>query len=554
MLRSLSIRNLAIIDRLDVEFGSGLNVLTGETGAGKSIVIDALNLILGARAGAEMVRAGVERAVIDAVFDIGEADALLDRLGDMGFDAEDGALYLSREVTAAGKSGCRVGGRPAAVSQLREIGDWLVDLHGQHEHQSLMAVGRHIDILDEWGGVPVRTARAEATAAFAELERLVRERDRLLTDARERRRLLDLYGFQVREITEAALTPGEDELLDRERRRAANAQRLLEAAAAAADALSGEDGGVLESLRLAVRTLEDAAALDAALAPAADTLRSALYELTETERDLVRYQDSIEISPERLGEIEERLDLIRSLRRKYGDSIEDVLQFGDEAARRAQELADEETRGAALDAELERAERRIADACGKLSHLRCCAAQDFSAATRRELTDLGMEKTRFDVKIETIEPTAHGADRVEFLIAANAGEPLRPLSKIASGGEISRVMLAIKSAMARQEPLPTMVFDEIDAGVGGRTASVIADKLQHLSRAAQVLCITHLARIASRADRHFLIEKREEDGRTHVAITLLDRNQREQEIARMIGGTQVTETVLRSAREMLHRG
>jgi DNA repair protein RecN (Recombination protein N) len=553
MLRAISVRNFAIIDRLDLEFGPGFNVLTGETGAGKSIILDALSLILGGRAGAEMVRGGEGRAVIDAVFDVERSPDLCAFAREMGFDIEENQLFVSREVASNGKSTCRVGGRPATVAQLRELGEWLVDLHGQHEHQSLLAVQRHIDMLDEWGGRDILALRQEVGAAYRVLQELLREQAQLEQDARERARLLDLYQFQVKEIEAAGLSVGEDEALMAEQKRLANAQRLAEFAGMAAAALGGseESPGALEALGAALRVLEEAAELDRTLAPTCEAVRSAVYELTEAERDLTRYQDNMEFHPERLAQIEERLELLRSLKRKYGDTIEEILAYQQETAIRLDTLLHSEERGANLARDIEIADRHLRELCAELSVLRRKAAQEFGEITRSELRELAMEKARFEVHIEGGEPSAKGTDRVEFLIATNPGEPLRPLAKVASGGEISRVMLAIKSAMARQEALPTMVFDEIDVGVGGRTASVIADKLVTLAKAAQILCITHLAQIASRGDLHFYIEKQVIGERTVVVVTPLEEEARIAEVARMIGGAEVTETVLQHAREML---
>ena len=553
MLRTISIRNFAIIEKLDLEFGAGFNVLTGETGAGKSIIMDALNLILGGRSGAEMVRGGAERASIDAVFDIGGSPELVKIVADLGFETEDDMLFLSRDVNASGKSSARVAGRPATVAQLREIGDWLVDLHGQHEHQYLLASSRHMDILDEWGGKAIAGLREEVSAAFGRVQALRREKSALETDARERAHLLDLYVFQSKEIHDAKLLPGEEAELMQEQKRGANAQKLAEAAGSAAAYLSGGDetGGALAALASALRVLEDAAALDDGLQSALEAVRSASYELSETERDLVRYQDTVELDPERLEEIETRIDTIRALKRKYGDSIEEILAYGAEVAGKVEALSHSEERGAQLDSEIQKALKRLEELSAKLSKLRHEAAKKFQTLTLTELRDLAMEKVRFEVQIEKCEPGAKGSDRVEFLIATNPGEPLRPLAKVASGGEISRVMLAMKSALASQESLPTMVFDEIDVGVGGRTASVIAEKMAHLSQSAQILCITHLAQLASRGDRHFYIEKRVTGSRTTVSVTPLSPEQRIAEVARMIGGAEVTEIVLQHAREML---
>ncbi len=550
MLRSLSIRNFAIIEKLDIDFGPGLNVLTGETGAGKSILMGALNVILGGRAGTEMVRGGADRASVDAVFDLSSSRETLDALEEMGFAAEEEQLFLSREIGASGKSAARVGGRPASVAQLREIGDWLVDLHGQHEHQSLLAVTRHLDMLDDWGGKEVLALREQVGDAYRILRSLEVERAALETDARERARLLDLYGFQAREITEANLVEGEEEELRADSRRLANAQTLAESAESASAGLTGE-GGTVESLSAVRRSLEDMAKLDDRLAPIAESVAAAMYSLEESARDLLNYQDSIEHDPERLQQVEERLELFSNLKRKYGDTVEEIIEYGRDVSKKLEALGHSEERGLELDVEVAPARERLEALCAELSQLRLKRAREFADSVLSELHDLAMERTRFEVQIEQGEPTLSGTDRVEFLISPNPGEPLRPLAKIASGGEISRVMLAIKSAMARQDPLPTMVFDEIDVGVGGRTASVIGDKLATLAKNAQILCITHLPQIAGRADSHYYIEKRVSGNRTTVAVSPLLDADRVEELARMLGGADVTETVLQHAREML---
>jgi DNA repair protein RecN (Recombination protein N) len=501
-----------------------------------------------------MVRSGADRAVLDAVFEVTGSQGLQRIVAEMGFDLEDDQLFLSREVSSSGKSSCRIAGRPATVAQLKEIGDWLVDLHGQHEHQSLLSVARHLDMLDDWGGKAIQTTRVQVAEAYQTLQRLRREKESLETDARERAHLLDLYQFQVKEIHDARLTVGEDEDLAAEHRRVANAQKLAESALTAAEAIGGGESGsgALEALGVALHVLEEAASLDDTLGPTLETVRSATYELTEAERDLTRYQDTIELNPERLEQIEERLELLRTLKRKYGDSIEEILQYGEETRAKRDMLSHSEERGADLDAEIAVEDSGLRELCTQLSRLRKRAAAEFQKVTLSELHDLAMEKTRFEVHFEQGEPTAKGADRAEFLIATNPGEPLRPLARIASGGEISRIMLAIKSAMARQEPLPTLVFDEIDVGVGGRTSSVIAEKLAALAHAAQILCITHLAQLASRGQQHFYIEKRLRGDRATVVVIPLSPEERVTEVARMIGGTEVTETVLQHAREMLH--
>ncbi len=553
MLRYLSIRNFAIIESLDMNFYSGFNVLTGETGAGKSILMDALNLILGGRAGSEMVRGGSEKAIIDAVFDMEDNDDLTQLIQDMGFTLEEDRLLVSREVALSGKSTCRIAGRPAAVSQLKEIGDWLVDLHGQHEHQSLLAVSKHIEMLDNWGGRPLQTLRAAAAEAFHVHQKLLTERKELETDAKERERLMDLFSYQVNEIQIAGLIPGEEESLELEYRRTSNAIRLTECALSAAEELSGGEsgGGILDGLNRALRTLEEAAAMDETLNPILQSVRSAAYELDETARDLLRYPEKIESDPEQLSQLDQRMEQIRSLKRKYGDSIEEILEFGAKASVQYNLLVNASERKNNLDKAILNAKKKLESSCASLSAARRKSALQFQDVTLANLCDLGMEKTLFEVRIETMEPGAKGGDSVEFMISVNPGEPLRPLAKVASGGEISRIMLAIKSALSLQEALPTMVFDEIDSGVGGRTASAIADKMVKLSQTTQILCITHLPQLASRAENHFFIEKKIENERTKVSIRLLNTEERVEELARMLGGSQVTDAVIQHAREML---
>lgn len=550
-------QNLAIIDKLVITFSSGFNVLTGETGAGKSILIDALGLALGERADPAMVRAGADKAVVDALFDLSRLPHIAQIARDMGFEPEEGMLLLCREVQTNGRSFCRIAGRPATVAQLKTLGEWLVDLHGQHEHQSLLSQPRHRDILDDWGGKELLETREAVGNTWHTLQKLRREREELQRESRERIHLLDLFKFQVQEIDSARLMEGEDEELAAEHRRVANAQRLAESVSLALLSLSGEEMGVEASpgaialLDKAERALSEVVAFDERLLPLLETVRSALYELTEVERELGRYQETVEFLPERLQAIEERLDLLRTLKRKYGSTIEEILQYRAEAANRLEMLAHSTEREEQLDALIATTEKQLAQQCAHLSALRREVALEFQGLIQKELRDLGMERAHFSVDIQPIEATPEGADRVEFLLSTNQGEPLRPLAKVASGGEVSRVMLAIKTAMALKQELPTMVFDEIDVGIGGRTAGVIAQKMASLSERAQLLCITHLAPIAGRASHHFAIEKQVEGERTHVRVASLTPEQRIEEIARMLGGGAVTEAVRQHAKELL---
>jgi DNA repair protein RecN (Recombination protein N) len=557
MLVELHVTNFALIDRLDLTFGAGLNILTGETGAGKSIIIDALGLALGGRAGADLVRTGAAKATVEAVFDLAHApDEVRRRLADAGLDGEDeeDTLLVTRELArAGGKSQCRINGRLMPVAILKEIAEGLVDVHGQHEHQSLLAADRHVDILDNWGGKDALALRQSVAALFTEANALKREREQLRTDARERARMLDLYRFQQEELEGAKLRPGEEEELAADRSRLANSEKLSAAAGDAYATLSGAErgAGALDALNAALAAVEHAAALDENLSPLAETLGSAVSYAEDAARELRVYQESVEFNPERLEEIESRLDLIRTLKRKYGETLEEIIAYGEELTAKLDALENSEAREEELTAAIAKSEEKLNAAAARLTKARRKASENFAAGIARELADLGMAATQFEVSIEPQPTTSKGADRVEFLLSPNPGEPLRPLAKIASGGEMSRIMLAMKSVLARTGAIPTMIFDEIDVGVGGRTAQTIGDKLEALAQGAQIMCITHLPQIASRAGTHFFIEKQVHEGRTTVSVAPLDSEGRIEEIARMLGGSRRSEAVVQHAREML---
>ncbi len=553
MLRTLAIRNLAIIDELDLEFGPGLNVLTGETGAGKSIIVGALSIVLGGRTTPDIVRSGTSRAVVDAVFDVGGIEPFLTALGELGYDATDGELLLTREVQDNGKSLARIGGRPAAISALREVGEWLVDLHGQHEHQSLLSVKRHGELLDEWGGSAIREASMAVAAAWNRMRDLQARLERHETNARERLRQMDLYRFQVQEIASAALHSGEEEELQTELLRLRNVERLREGIAEAVQWLSAGPASAVDALACAARELDGTTGLDSTLSPVAQAVHTARYDMEEATRTLTRYLEELDADPDRLDAIQHRLSTIADLKRKYGATVDEVLAYGEQAAAELAELEQYDTNTERLRAEIEKARRTYDQSAAHLSRLRHEVAVRFQDAVEAELADVALEQARFEVSVADCVEGPNGRDAVEFLFAANAGEPVRPLARIASGGEISRVMLAIKSAAASRSPLPTMVFDEIDAGIGGRTAEAIGRKMHLLASHAQVICITHLAQIAAAARQHFAISKVERDSRTVVEVRLLDEDERVEELVRMLAGTQVTDAVREHVRSMLKR-
>ncbi len=555
MLQDLHIRNFALIDHVDLHFGRGLNLLTGETGAGKSILIDALGLVLGERAsGSDVIRTGADRAIVEAVFDLTDAPPeTRDKLVEAGLegDEDDSRLYVARELSRSGKGQCRVNGRLCPVNVLREICEHLVDVHGQHEHQSLLSTDRHIDLLDNWLGKETLALRAEVADLYAAASGLRRSLETLRADARERARNLDLYRFQQDEIAQAGLRPGEEETLAADRQRLANAEKL---SAASTDAYRAVADIALDGLNTAAAALQKAELLDPELEPVAAQINEALAFADEARRLLRSYRDNIEFNPQRLEEIDDRLSVLQSLKRKYGDTVDEIIGYGEALTEKLDGLENQEAREADIAKAIEKADKQLADASHRLSKLRKTGSKRFAHGILGELADLGMAATRFEASVEPQAASPRGIDRVEFLLSPNPGEPLRPLAKIASGGEASRIMLAMKSVLARTAFVPTLIFDEIDVGVGGRTATVIAQKLSGLGELAQVLCITHLPQIASRpASAHFFIEKHAEGGRTVVGVRNLDEQARVDEITRMLGGTSESVTVVQHAREMLAR-
>jgi len=557
MLRDIHIRNFALIDDLSLDFGAGLNILTGETGAGKSIIIDALGFVLGDRVNAsDAIRTGADRALVEAVFELRATDVTVrEKVVELGLEDEDAdVLMMSRELVASsGKSQCRVNGRLVPVAVLKEVGESLVDVHGQHEHQALLSADRHVDILDDWAGKPAAALRTELSLAVSLLNKTHRDLEQLRADGRERARMIDLYRFQADEIATADLRSGEEEQLAAERTRLANSSKLSNASAEAYDYLSGAERarGAVDLLNAALTSVDHAVVMDEELTPIAEALREAVSFAEDAARDLRRYQDGVEFNPERLEEIDNRLDTFKQLKRKYGETLEEILAYLTDVGEKLSRLENSEAREAELLTAIGKMEADVQSIAGKLTDLRRAVSDDFALKITRELADLGMSATRFEVAFSPQPITAKGAEKIEFLISPNPGEPLKPLARIASGGEMSRVMLSIKSVMAGSVGMPTMIFDEIDVGVGGRTANVLGDKLAALSGNAQIMCITHLPQIAAKAGRHFLIEKSVAHGRTLVSVNALSPDQRIDEIVRMLGGTTPTDAIVQHARDML---
>jgi DNA repair protein RecN (Recombination protein N) len=563
MLLELTIRNFAVIKEVSVSFGRGLTILTGETGAGKSILIDAISLLLGGRGSSDYVRYGCSKAEIEGLFEFAEGAPALSMLAEMGIEAEEHTIIIRRELSSTGKTVCRINGQMVTLSMLREVAPWLINIHGQHEHQSLMQGDRHIDWLDSFGDEKVTPALREFSKLYSEYRQLHSELEYISTNEREMVQRMDMLRFQLQEIVEANLKPLEDEELLKEKKRLSGGEKLVRSLEDAYSSLLGEQRG-LDWIGNAVSHLETVLEYDEELKETHQMVESSFYQLEEAARLLRSYRDTIEFDPEKLMEIESRLDEINRLKRKYGLSVDEILEYAASIEDELDNMENRETRIEELQKKLNEVALDLAVDATELSQIRKQIAVILAEAIERELKELHMSRARFEIAVNQLEDengleidgtrlrvTSKGIDMVEFLIAPNPGEPLRPVSKIASGGELSRIMLAMKTILADVENIDTMIFDEVDTGVSGRAAQAIAEKLVRVSRKRQVLSITHLPQVASMADTHLRIEKHMNENETETKVTALTQEERVIELARMLGGAQVTETTKNNAREML---
>jgi DNA repair protein RecN (Recombination protein N) len=549
MLSTLRIKNLALVSDLTLQLRPGYNAITGETGAGKSIIIGALHLLLGERADRELIRAGADSCSVEAIFEGPALDGLKKILEENGLEpCADGQLLLKRVLSVAGSNRQFVNGSPATLQMLAAVGRELVDMHGPHEHQSLLQPARQLNILDAFAGLhPLRQKFAGLMEGRAALEA---EKAALIVDEQSYARQLDLLRFQSHEIDAAKLLPDEEGRLAEELQRAANATRLLELSQEALNLLSEQDDSLLPRAGGLGRTLQALQKLD----PTADELvtfhEQAMAAWNELPSALRRYTDGIEADPARLKELEERFNLLQSLKRKYGATVPEVIAFGEESQKKLHNLEQRDTELARINADLEKIAREIAAAGAELTAQRRKAIPRLVKSAMKQLQGLGFQQCQFDIAVRAAAaPVASGLDEIEYQFAPNAGEPARPLRAIASSGEMSRVMLALKTVLAAEDEIPLLVFDEIDANVGGETAAVVGEKMRQIARRHQVICITHLPPVAAAASAHYVVAKRVEGGRTISEITLLDTEQRVTEIARMLGGQ--TGTARQHAREML---
>jgi len=556
MLKLLRVNNIALIRELEVELGPGLTLLTGETGAGKSILIDALSLLLGDRASPELIRSGEERASVEAVFDVASAAALLE---ERGLPADGDEVVIRRELQASGKGRATVNGALVPVSLLRDLAPSLAVIHGQHEPQGLLDPATHLDLLDHFAGAddgrPVGEFYRDLRAAEAALERL-------RGDRREAERRREMLEFQANEIEKAGLAAGEEEALRVEKARQANAGRLSTLSGEAYALLYDDEAAALSRLTQVFRRLEDLAEIDPSFRPFLDARREVLAPLEDLALRLRDYHEQLEVSPGRLDEIESRLALLERLKKKYGATVEEVLGFGARCRRELDALASPEEQERTLEVRRERLAAAYLERARELSKKRKAAARELRKRVQAELAQLAMEKTRFEVAFTPPETeaeadpalwTERGLERAEFLLSPNLGEEVRPLARIASGGELSRIMLGLKSVVRSDVPGLSLVFDEVDAGIGGRVAEVVGRKLKAVAARQQVLCVTHLPQIAALADHHLAVRKRVEQGRTLTVVEALTGEARAEEIARMLGGETITATARQHAREMLEQ-
>lgn len=581
MILEIVIEQFALIEHVRLQVTGGLNVLTGETGAGKSIILDAVQAALGGRTSTDVIRSGQERAVVEAVFDLTAKPAKIEALREMGIDvSEDRLLVVRREIARSGRGSIRANGRIITAGMLKEATEGLVDLHGQHEHQGLLQVEKHVDLLDQYGGSLLQVdgksldlldsfaggsiigLREELAVTVARLHEVQRELNDLVGDERDRARREDLLRFQLQELADARLREGEEEELEAELQVLAHAGKLKLAAAESHLLLYEGQHRQLSAHDLLGRVksdLEDAARYDPSLGDAIELVEGALVQVQEASHLLADYRDRVEDDPERLAFVERRLDLLSQLNRKYGDSIADIMAYHQKVQADLERLDRSEEMIAERKAEETRLGRQAEAMAEGLTDARRRAAKELSNRVARELADLGMPRARFEVPVQVPAGATYrhvgpkGWDKVEFLFSPNPGEPVRPLARIVSGGEMSRIMLALKVILARVDGVPTLVFDEVDTGISGRAAQAVAEKLAMIAGDRQVLCVTHLPQVAAMADVHFLIAKDTTGDRTQTQVTAMDEHGRAEEIARMISGAEVTALTLESARELIRR-
>ena len=549
MLQNLHVKNLALIDETEVEFESGLNILTGETGAGKSIIIGSINLALGQRVPKEMLKENGEPALVELIFSVDD-EKVREKLAELDIDAEDDMVILSRKITS-GKAVARINGEAVSASVLKEVASLLIDIHGQHEHQSLLSKKKHLDILDVYAKQELYEDKEKLGQAFGEYKKLKEEWNTSNMDGEARARELSFLEYEIKEIEEAALRVGEDEELEEEFKRFSNGQKIMQAVGCAQAAVDGQGESASELIGRALREISSVSAFDKQVAELENQLMEIENLMHDFNHELSSYISDVDFDEETFYQIEKRLDIINHMKAKYGNSIEIILHAYEEKCNRLAVLNDYDAYLSKLSASLQAKEKEVKLLCEKISDIRKKKATLLCEAITQALQDLNFLDVAFTMEFG--EPTAYSAngfDEPEFMISTNPGEPVKPLGKVASGGELSRIMLAIKTIMADANEIDTLIFDEIDSGISGRTAQMVAEKMNTLGRSSQIICITHLPQIAAMADAHYLIEKKVEQNTTRSNIIKLEDANSIHELARMLGGVEITDAVLKNAQEM----
>lgn len=552
MLRELSIRNFAIIDDLTVSFSDGLTVLTGETGAGKSIIIDAVHLLAGGRGSLEFIRHGARKAELGGLFQIANDDhPIYAKLEEAGLEAEEGTIILRRDLNDNGKSVCRINGKLVPLSVLRDIGGSLIDIHGQHENQELMDEKQHIHLLDYFASEELKDRKEQYIELYNSYRSLKREVQALNLDEQRTAQRIDLYQFQINELEEAALQIDEEERLMEERLRLMNFHKIFERTNVAYDAISGEAKG-LDFIGNAMNALEDIVRLDNNFKEASEAVASSFYALQDAAFQIKHVLDDLEFDPERMNEVEQRLAQYQAMKRKYGTTVEEILAYQAKIEEELMQLINRDETIQQSEKQLREMEEQLNELAAELSSIREKNAQKLSDAIMNELRVLHMEKAKFIVKFEKLEQfDANGKDDIVFYISTNVGEPPKSLPKIASGGELSRIMLALKTIFSSSTGITSIIFDEVDTGVSGRVAQAIAEKISDISVDSQVLCISHLPQVAAMADQHYYIKKQVEDDRTFTTVAEIKGKERIEEVSRMMSGAEITDLTLQHASELI---
>ena len=565
MLLQLSISNLALIDAMSIDFAPGMNVMTGETGAGKSIVVDAVNLVLGERADRDLIASGKQKARVEAVFDIADNEKVKTLLEELSLDADEDLASISRELTSAGKNICRINGTVVPLQTLRQVSAQLLDIHGQHEHQLLLDSKNHISYLDEYAADEIRPLLERCEGAYASWRSCAQKLSRLRRSVSEREQRIDMLRFQLEELRNARLVENEEDDLERQKVFYRNAGKIMAAFDEACELLDSGNGrdnsSAVELLREGVRALSPVAALDSRYEAMFARLDSLCYEVEDAVGELCALREEMDYDEQEAERVESRLDLLRRLNRKYGATTQEMIRYRDKIAAELGELEDSDEAMERLEKEYRQQGRALQEICALLTQARQAAAKRFEQSIENQLHDLGMKNARLSMSFAPMEPgerlsdrfSAQGVDRIEMMFCANLGQPMRPLARVASGGELSRIMLALKNLSAQKPGIPrSMVFDEIDTGISGRMAQVVSEKMSQIGDHHQVICVTHLPQIAAMADEQFLVRKSDEGGVTRTAVIHLDRVARAQEIARMVGGAACeSESSIRHAMTML---